>query len=88
VADKVKDSIPKINYSDLPTNVQNSYKKYSDIKWEGNFKGQTEGTAAGKNLEMLIIHCQILISMTHQSLIKSLMSIINYHLKGEMEKDL
>ena len=48
VADKVKDSIPKINYSDLPTNVQNSYKKYSDIKWEGNFKGQTEGTAAGK----------------------------------------
>ena len=48
VADKVKDSIPKINYSDLPANVQNSYKKYSDIKWEGNFKGQTEGTAAGK----------------------------------------
>ena len=48
VADKVKDSIPKINYSDLPTNVQNSYKKYSDIKREGNFKGQTEGTAAGK----------------------------------------
>ena len=48
VVDKVKDSIPKINYSDLPANVQNSYKKYSDIKWEGNFKGQTEGTAAGK----------------------------------------
>ena len=51
VADKVKDSIPKINYSDLPTNVQNSYKKYSDIKWEGNFKGQTEGTAAGKKFK-------------------------------------
>ena len=40
--------IPKLNYSRLPDNAQNSYNEYTKVGWEGNFKGQTEGTAAGK----------------------------------------
>lgn len=54
-ADTVKDAVksgdnvlPELDYSDLPDNAQKSYKEYSKVEWDGNFKGQTQGTAAEK----------------------------------------
>lgn len=40
--------IPKLKYSSLSDKAQYSFNEYTKVGWEGNFKGQTEGTAAGK----------------------------------------
>ena len=40
--------IPKLKYSSLSDKAQHSFNEYTKVVWEGNFKGQTEGTAAGK----------------------------------------
>ncbi|WP_420911921.1 ribonuclease domain-containing protein [Listeria aquatica] len=34
--------------SDLPKNVEDSYRKYDKNGWKGNVEGQTAGTKAGK----------------------------------------
>ena len=75
--------IPKLNYSSLPDNAQNSY---SIQRWVGKviLKVRQKELQQGKNSEMLIMFCRLLISTTLQSLIKNLMSIINSHPKEEM----
>lgn len=47
-AGKIAKDIPKKSLSELPENVQESYKKYEDVNWNGNFKNATPGTKAGK----------------------------------------
>ena len=75
--------IPKLNYSSLPDNAQNSY---SIQRWVRKviLKVRQKELQQGKNSEMLIMFCRLLISTTLQSLIKNLMSIINSHPKEEM----
>ena len=54
VADKVNDAtkavgnIPIKNISELPKNVQDSYKKYENVNWKGNRVDATDGTKAGR----------------------------------------
>ncbi len=47
-AGKIAEDIPKKPLSELPENVQESYKKYEDVNWNGNFDNATPGTSAGK----------------------------------------
>lgn len=47
-AGKIAEDIPKKPLSELPENVQESYKKYEDVNWNGNFENATPGTSAGK----------------------------------------
>ena len=63
--------IPKLNYSSLPDNAQNSY---SIQRWVGKviLKVRQKELQQGKNSEMLIMFCRLLISTTLQSLIKNL----------------
>ncbi|HEM5313756.1 TPA: hypothetical protein U1364_002198 [Streptococcus suis] len=39
--------------SELPQNVQDAYKGYDGVSWQGNYKGQTPKTAAGKKFDNL-----------------------------------
>lgn len=53
-AGKAGKNIPQKPLSDLPQNVQDSYKKYEDVNWGGNYKDATPGTSAGgkfKNID-------------------------------------
>lgn len=47
-AGKAIGDIPKKTFSELPDNVQESYKKYDKISWSGNFENATPGTSAGR----------------------------------------
>lgn len=47
-AGKLTGNIPRKPLSELPENVQDSYKKYEDVNWNGNFVDATPGTSAGK----------------------------------------
>lgn len=44
---KGKVNIASKSINDLPSNVQNSYNKYSQSGWKGNVAGQSKGTKAG-----------------------------------------
>lgn len=50
-AGKAVGDIPKKPLSELPENVQESYKKYEDVDWNGNFEGATPGTSSGKKFK-------------------------------------
>jgi len=43
--------ITKGSYNSLPSNAQSSYNNYSKNGWNGNFSGQTSGTAAGSKYD-------------------------------------
>lgn len=37
--------------SELPQNVQDAYRGYDGVGWQGNYRGQTPKTAAGKKFK-------------------------------------
>lgn len=41
-------NIPSKSFNSLPTHVSRSYSNYKNINWQGNYSGQTPGTAAGR----------------------------------------
>ncbi|SJZ78811.1 hypothetical protein SAMN02745116_01425, partial [Pilibacter termitis] len=50
-------SIAQKSLNDLPSHVQDIYQKYEKGGWKGNVVGQTQGTKAGKNGEIMTKSC-------------------------------